>query len=63
MKQTNILFQEPMRFCVVMNIMGDVRMNKEYWLNQFLANSGLPREFVGYLTGCEFPFKYLYREI
>ena len=29
MKQKNILFQEPVRFCLVINIMGDVRMSKE----------------------------------
>ena len=23
----------------------------------------LPREFVGYLTGCEFPYKHLYRDL
>ena len=28
MKQKNILFQEPMRFCVVINIMGDVGVSK-----------------------------------
>ena len=29
MKQKNILFQEPMHFCLLINIMGDVFMSKE----------------------------------
>ena len=28
MKQKNILFQEPMRLCLVINIMGDMRISK-----------------------------------